>query len=97
MGKENRILQGARQALAYAEGRANVNEYVVHVPADVDVAAIRRKLGLSQVQFSRRFGFKPASVKDWEQRRSSPTGPIRAYLRVIEKNPEAVQRALAVR
>jgi putative transcriptional regulator len=50
---------------------------------------------MSQTEFSRRFGFNPASVRDWEQGRNQPTGPIRAYLKVIEKDPRAVERALS--
>ena len=96
MGKINRIVAGAREALAFAEDRIGAKRFVVHVPSDVDVAALRRRLKLSQAEFSRRFGFNPASVKDWEQLRSKPTGPVRAYLKVIEREPRAVERALAV-
>jgi putative transcriptional regulator len=59
------------------------------------VAKLRRTLAMSQTEFSRRFGFNPASVRDWEQGRNQPTGPIRAYLKVIEKDPRAVERALS--
>ncbi|MGE3145096.1 MAG: helix-turn-helix domain-containing protein [Pseudorhodoplanes sp.] len=94
--RKNRILQGAREALAYVEGTAILKNYAVHVPSDVDVAKLRKALSMSQSEFSQRFGFNPASVRDWEQGRAKPTGPIRAYLKVIEKDPQAVQRALAV-
>jgi len=87
------ILRGARQALAYAKGeRAG---FVIHVPERVDVKAIRRRLGLSQRQFAERFGFELDALQNWEQNRRRPEGPARAYLRVIEREPEAVQRALA--
>ncbi|MGH7123157.1 MAG: helix-turn-helix domain-containing protein [Stellaceae bacterium] len=88
-----RILQGARQALAYAKGERD--SFVAHVPKDVDVAAIRKRLGLSQIQFAARFGFKLDAVQNWEQGRRRPEGAARALLRVIEKEPQAVQRALA--
>lgn len=51
-------------------------------------------LGLSRSDLAQRFGFNVASVRDWEQGRATPTGPIRAYLKAIEKEPKAVQRAL---
>jgi putative transcriptional regulator len=92
--KKNRIVQGAREALAFVTGEANSNNYRIHVPSDVDVAGVRRRLSLSQTEFSQRFGFNPASVRDWEQGRAKPAGPIRAYLKVIEKDPEAVKKAL---
>ena len=92
--RPNRILQGAKEALAFVKGEADPKDYRIHVPPEIDVAKLRRKLGLSQAEFSRRFGFNAASVKDWEQGRASPTGPIRAYLKVIEREPQAVERAL---
>jgi putative transcriptional regulator len=90
-----RILQGAREALAYAEGTADVANYRIHVPSEIDVKALRRDLGLSQAQFAKRFGFTPARVRDWEQGRSKPDGAVRAYLIVIEREPKAVERALS--
>jgi putative transcriptional regulator len=93
--RPNRILQGAKEALAYVRGEADLQHYRIHVPSEVDVAKLRRTLAMSQTEFSRRFGFNPASVRDWEQGRNQPTGPIRAYLKVIEKDPRAVERALS--
>ena len=87
------ILRGARQALRYARGKRG--GFVAHVPEDIDVAAIRRRLGLSQAEFASRFGFKLDALQNWEQGRRRPEGAARAFLRVIEREPEAVQRALA--
>ena len=92
--RKNRTLEGARQALAIARGELDPSTYVIHVPADIDVKAMRRKLGLSQTAFAKRYGFNPARIRDWEQGRSSPDGAVRAYLLVIKKEPEAVERAL---
>lgn len=60
-----------------------------------DVAAIRERLGLTQEQFARTFGIPVGTLRDWEQRRKEPDAPARALLRVIEREPEAVRRALA--
>ncbi|MGH9482131.1 MAG: helix-turn-helix domain-containing protein [Terriglobales bacterium] len=87
------MLRGARQALAYARGARDGS--VAHVPEEVDVAAVRKRLGLSQADFAARFGFKLDAVQNWEQRRRRPEGAARALLRVIEREPAAVQRALA--
>ena len=67
----------------------------VHVPAEVDVRAIRRKLGMSQAQFAAAFGFGLDAVQNWEQGRRRPEGAARAFLKVIAHEPEAVRRALA--
>jgi putative transcriptional regulator len=87
------ILRGARQALEYARGARE--GFVAHVPEDVNVAAIRKRLGISQSDFAARFGFKLDAVQNWEQGRRRPDGAARAFLRVIEREPAAVQRALA--
>lgn len=46
----------------------------MHVPETVDVKAIRRATGLSQVPFAERFGFDLASIRNWEQGRRRPEG-----------------------
>ena len=44
----------------------------VRVPDEVDVKAIRRKLGMSQRQFAASFGFGLDAVQNWEQGRAVP-------------------------
>jgi len=66
-----------------------------HVRAEIDVKAIRRKLGMSQVQFAVSFGFGLDAVQNWEQGRRRPEGAARAFLKVIDREPDAVRRALA--
>ena len=63
-----------------------------HLP---DVRAIRRELGLSQKEFTKRVGFSVRTVQEWEQGRATPDRPARALLRVIEKLPKAVEHAVA--
>ncbi len=86
------ILRGAREALAYARGERR--GFVAHVPEAVDVKAIRRRLGLTQDEFAARFGFALSALRNWEQGRRQPDVAARAFLRVIEREPQAVQRAL---
>jgi len=54
-------------------------------------------MGLSQAQFARRFGFTIDTLQQYEQGRRAPSGPAATLLRVIEADPDAVQRAPAVR
>jgi putative transcriptional regulator len=44
---------------------------IVRVP-DVNVREIRAKMGLSQTQFAAKFGFPPATLRNWEQGRARP-------------------------
>jgi putative transcriptional regulator len=88
------IRRGLEQAVAYARGDAKESAYRVHVPAVIDVRAIRRKLGMTQQEFAGRFGFSVNTLRHWEQGKRQPEGPTRAYLIVIERAPKAVQKAL---
>jgi putative transcriptional regulator len=55
---------------------------------------LRRALGLTQEEFSARFQIPIGTLRDWEQGRSEPDQPARAYLKVIAADAAAVQRAL---
>src|SRR5216684_9305328 len=89
------IVQGLKQAIAWTKGENdNVRVTLVHVPA-VDVRQVRQKMGLSQAQFATKFGFPPATLRNWEQGRSRPDAPTRVLLAVIAKHPEAVEDVLA--
>lgn len=90
------ILRGARDALAYARGDKSRGKATVYrVPARVDVRNLRKRLGLTQAEFAARFGFSIGTVRDWEQGRRRPDGAARVLLTVIEREPNAVTRALA--
>ncbi len=88
------IRRGLEQAIAYGEGQADLAAFSVHVPTEVDVKAIRTRLGLTQQQFAGRFGFSVNTLRHWEQGARQPEGPARAYLIVIDRAPEAVEEAL---
>lgn len=88
------IGRGLEDALVYAKGTAAPDAYRVHVPQRVDVKAIRLELGMSQQEFAGRFGFSVNTLRHWEQGTRTPEGAARAYLRVIERAPKAVQKAL---
>lgn len=91
---EQSILRGARQALAFAKGEADVRQYRVHIPHEIDVRAIRTKLKMTQEDFARQFGFSVNTLRHWEQGKRIPEGPTRAYLLVIDRAPKAVTKAL---
>ena len=59
-----------------------------------DLIGVRKRLGLSQAAFARRFQINLRTLQDWEQGRRAPEEVARAYLRVIERNPAAVAAAL---
>lgn len=67
----------------------------VRIIVPTDVKAIRTRFGLSQEKFAKTFALNLATLRDWEQERRMPHGPARTLLQIIEREPEAVRRALA--
>ena len=88
------IRRGLEEAVAYARGEAKPGAYRVHVPALIDVRAIRTKLGMTQEEFAGRFGFSVNTLRHWEQGKRQPEGPTRACPLFIARAPKAVQKAL---
>jgi putative transcriptional regulator len=71
-----------------------VPDLAFHIPAQVDVSAIRQRTGLSQAPFSRRIGVSPSTLRNWEQGRRSPESPARMLLVMLERNPRIVEETL---
>ena len=95
MSDGQKILNGLAEAVAYARGaRSDTIVREVKVPQDVDVQAIRKKLGLSQREFALRFGFSLGSVRNWEQGHRGPEGPARLLLTIVDQEPDVVERVL---
>jgi putative transcriptional regulator len=88
-----RLLKAAKEARQIARGEADSSTYTVYIPDEVDVKAIRKSLGMTQDEFGLRYGFGKR-VRDWEQKRKRPDAATRAFLLVIQKEPDAVDRAL---
>ena len=88
------LIESAHEALAIAGGE-KVAAKTIAVEA-VDVVAIRKRLGLSQQAFARKFGLSTATLRDWEQGRRSMDRTAQALLKVIDHAPDAVERALKV-
>jgi len=90
-----KIKAGLESAKAYMDRTADRRKYRVHIPAEVNVRKIRRRLGLSQEAFAQKYGFALSAVRDWEQGRRRPERSARILLKIVEREPEAVTRALA--
>lgn len=88
------IVDELHEASAYFRGEKKLTVKRFEIPGDVDVKAVRAGTRLSQSQFAAKFGFNPRTLQDWECGRSRPEAPVRAYLRVIERAPQAVEEAL---
>jgi putative transcriptional regulator len=61
---------------------------------DLNVKELRERTGLTQTDFSQMIGVSIRTLQNWEQGRREPEGPAKAWLRVVERNPQAVLSAL---
>lgn len=86
------LIQGMTEALAFANGEAT--DAIVHIPDDINVRRIRKKLQMSQATFAAAFGFPVRTLQEWEQGRRMPSGAAKNFLYVIDQEPEAVSRVL---
>jgi putative transcriptional regulator len=86
------IAQGLREAIALTQGEPI--EAKSHRAAEIDVAQLRRSLGLTQMAFAAKFHISIGTLRHWERGDRTPHGPALALLHVVAKEPQAVLRAL---
>jgi putative transcriptional regulator len=84
------LIQSLNEALAHARGDGPA---VVHAP--IDPREVRAHAKLTQAQMAPLMGMSLSGYRKWEQGQRRVSGPAATLLRVIEKEPEAVRRALA--
>uniref|UniRef100_E6Q5L0 HTH cro/C1-type domain-containing protein n=1 Tax=mine drainage metagenome TaxID=410659 RepID=E6Q5L0_9ZZZZ len=62
---------------------------------NVNVRALRERLGLTQEEFARRYRFPLRSVQEWEQGRKRPAPGTMTLLLAISRKPKALADALS--
>jgi DNA-binding transcriptional regulator YiaG len=76
--------------------RLGVDVGFVQLP-NVDVKRVRESLGISQWEFSARFGLPLDTLQNWEQGRNAPDAPAQLLLKLIEEYPISVESVLTNR
>lgn len=89
-----RLIESAQQALDFIEGKANENEYRVHIPEEINVKTIRESLNMTQLEFAEHFGFSIRTLQEWEQGRRVPSGVAKNFLVLLKRNPDMVRKTL---
>ncbi len=88
------LIASMQEAAAIVRGKKDAAR--IHLPpGDIDVRAIRERLGLTRPAFAQRFGLAVAAVRDWEQGLRRPDPAARVLLMVIARNPDAVAEVVA--
>ena len=59
-----------------------------------DIAALRRFVGLTQIQFAQAMGISVHTLRNWEQGRRRPDGPAIALLRIAARHPRIIRENL---
>ena len=85
------LIQSLNEALAHAKGDGPA---IVHVP--VAPREVRKQAKLTQAQMAPLMGMSLSGYRKWEQGARRVSGPAATLLRVIQREPEAVKRALIV-
>lgn len=88
------LVKSIEQTAAWLRGE-DVPGFRVHFPPGGDVAAIRKRTGLSQPAFAAQIGVSVATLRNWEQGRRCPDGPARVLLALLAKDPGIVKRTLS--
>ena len=83
------------EVLAHVRGETALACRIVDDPAAGRIVALRKRMKLSRQRFADRFGLDARAIQDWEQGRRVPDRAARVLLTVIDRDPEAVIRALA--
>ena len=83
------------EVLAHVLGEVDLPCRIVDDPSAKRILALRKSMKLSRQKFADRFGLDARAVQDWEQGRRVPDRAARVLLTVIERDPKAVEKALA--
>jgi putative transcriptional regulator len=83
-----------KEVLAHRQGKVRLEGRTVEVMSAARVKAIVRKVAKSPKDFERKFGVPARTVEGWEQNKKIDVAG-RVLLTVIERNPKAVEEAVA--
>lgn len=90
----NKLLESVKEAGEIRKGnRKPSRKTIIKEP---DVAAIRKKYGMTQNEFSILLGISIGTLRNWEQGRRSPQGPAKVLLRIADKRPKAILESLGL-
>lgn len=89
------LVESLREVAAWKRGEVALPVRNVALMSPERVKAIRKGAAKSSREFAARFGIPVRTLEGWEQGRRRPDPAASVLLRVIEKNPGAVEEALA--
>lgn len=89
----DQLVKGVREMKRHMAGKAVRGARTTQMD-EPDIRAIREAAKISQSQFAELIGVNLRTLQNWEQRRTKPTGPARALLKIVASNPKSAIEAL---
>jgi putative transcriptional regulator len=89
----DQLVKGVREMKRHMAGKSVCGARTTEL-AEPDIRAIREAAKISQAQFAKLIGVNVRTLQNWEQRRTRPTGPARALLKIVASNPKSAIEAL---
>lgn len=86
----DQLVKGVREMKRHMAGKRVSGVRTTELPVQ-DVRTIREAAQISQSQFAKLIGVNLRTLQNWEQRRTQPTGPARALLKIVASNPKAIE------
>ena len=92
------LVTAMQQAVEHAQGKRKLRTHKLSYRyRATQIRKIRERLKLTQPQMAVMLGVTVSGFRKWEQGDREPSGAARMLLRVMEREPEAVVRALGSR
>ena len=89
----DQLVKGVREMKRHVAGKSVRGARTTKL-AEPDVRAIREAAQISQSHFAKLIGVNLRTLQNWEQRRTRPTGPARALLKIVASDPKSAVEAL---
>ena len=89
------LIKAMGEALAHARGEKVAVRVTKFKKPALEVMRIRKKVGLTQNAFAGVLGVSVSGLRKWEQKQRQPHGAALTLLQIMDREPEAVARALA--
>jgi len=86
------ISQGLREAISFSEGKQEDSK--IFMPIHVDVKELRKRIGMTQANFSTSFGISLGTLRHWERGDRYPQGPALVLLNLLSKEPNTILSVL---
>ena len=86
------VKKGLSEAIEFAEGK-DIGAKVFK-PTEIDVKKLRKKVGMTQVDFAATFGISVGTLRHWERGDRSPRGPALVLLNLVTKDAQQILNVL---